>query len=230
VEEYVGTRTGVQIRSHAQKYFNKLNKLQNEQKKQSSLNNPKLELLSENKLKEIKVDILEECKESVVEEIKGQPVDELVFSSIQELPLINSKTSSENKAEEIKESVDECKEMLEVNRMEEVKELLLSDPDLYKELLRHTETITSFKRLFKTLKCNSQSDPLLDVELDQGKKILSLIYNKVQEQFNIKRDMQQLYKYKDNLFKEIYEIQNIITDILLNLGREKYFKQLFDTT
>jgi len=192
-----------------------------------------MELVSENELKEkIETDL----KVHVSEEVKGQVINEILPNEVKEQPLNPSENISlnENKPEEIKESVDEHKVMVEVNKAKEVKAeksvSFLSDADLYKELLRHTETVASFKRVFETLKRNYKSDPLLDVELDQGKKILNLIFNKVKEQFTIQREMPELYEYKDNLFKEIHGIQNIITDLLLNLGGEESFKQLLDTT
>jgi len=223
VEEYVGTRTGIQIRSHAQKYFNKLNKLQNEQKKERKLPNAssaKIESASENKLKtkvesDVKSKAEEEKKESPREEVKGQPINIIYTNEINAIPRINLK---EVNVEKVNESL----------KQEEAVSML-TDKELQRELLRHEETVASFRRVFEGLKTSYESDPLVDVVIDQGKKILNVILNKIQEQFFTQRDDKELYPYKDKLIKEIGEIQNTIAEIMLKLANERGFKQFFDT-
>jgi SHAQKYF class myb-like DNA-binding protein len=234
VEEYVGTRTGIQIRSHAQKYFNKLNKLQNEQKKERKLPNvssDKIESISESELKNklesnVRKKVEEENKNTPIEEVKGQSLNEAHIKDINTVPKVIVKESEIREINIVNEKVNE--KVNESLKQEETV-LMLTDKELKRELLRHEETVSSFKRVFAELKLSYESDPLIDVELDQGRKILSVLLNKIKEQFAAERETKELYPHKDKLIKDIGKIQNMITDIVLKIGNERSFKQFFDT-
>lgn len=239
VEECVGTRTGIQIRSHAQKYFNKLNKLQNGQKKEKQVSNvssSKIGSVSENELKgksegDVREGRGDEQKESREEQRPKAAEESPSVAAKENAPGNANPCPSRGAHRSPQTPAFSSLNAFDVNSIREDKkeEVMLGDKELYKELLRHAETVGSFRRVFETLKASSEADPLIDVELDQGRKILNMVRYKVQEQFSIKRSMQQLYECKAKLFKEIEGIQKIITELLLKHSDKKYFKQLFDT-
>eukprot|EP00826_Nyctotherus_ovalis_P018178 TRINITY_DN1541_c0_g2_i1.p1 TRINITY_DN1541_c0_g2~~TRINITY_DN1541_c0_g2_i1.p1 ORF type:complete len:285 (+),score=75.71 TRINITY_DN1541_c0_g2_i1:449-1303(+) len=234
VEECVGTRTGIQIRSHAQKYFNKLNKLQNGQKKEKQVSNvssSKIESVSENELKGKSESDVRESKADEQKENRKEGAEEQPPNTAKEEPSNAAKENASGNANPLPEPqhTPSPHKFQQLKHKQERRAAVLGDKELYKELLRHAETVGSFRRVFETLKANSEADPLIDVELDQGRRILNVILYKVQEQFSIKRNMQQLYECRAKLIKEIEAIQTIITELLLKHSDEKHFKQLFDT-
>lgn len=68
VEHYVGTRTGAQVRSHAQKYFNKL-KTGDERKDKSEVSE------KSQKMKKIEENILDDHKENI-EDKNEKPIEQ----------------------------------------------------------------------------------------------------------------------------------------------------------
>lgn len=268
VEEFVGTRTGVQIRSHAQKYFNKLNKLQNEQKKErklSNLNNSKMEVASEN---DLKGHGLEEHKGKQMEDTKIKPINEASQRAVKDISESNAKAVllDNQQAELIVETNKEVKEAkgevrkglmrdavkgmdkegnmpvskdpvefkeFDMGKMKGIKIVqesvpLLSDSELHTELLRHAETVASFKRVFKALKLNYSSDPLAEVELTQGGEILDLMLSKVQQQFAVRRNSAELLKRKDEVVEGIKEVQSAVVELQLKLGNQRVFTPFFE--
>eukprot|EP00826_Nyctotherus_ovalis_P018175 TRINITY_DN1541_c0_g1_i6.p1 TRINITY_DN1541_c0_g1~~TRINITY_DN1541_c0_g1_i6.p1 ORF type:complete len:353 (+),score=93.35 TRINITY_DN1541_c0_g1_i6:416-1474(+) len=268
VEEFVGTRTGVQIRSHAQKYFNKLNKLQNEQKKErklSNLNNSKMEVVSEN---DLKGHALEEHKGKQMEDTKIKPINETSQRAVKDIkendtnaiplgkPQAETTVGANKEVKEAKEEVKkgvvhgavngvdkinnalipkdpvEFKE-LGISKMKEIKTTqesvpLLSDSELHMELLRHTETIASFKRVFKALRLNYNSDPLAEIELTQGGELLDLMLSKVQQQFAVQRESAELHKRKDELVESIQEVLSVVAELQLKFGNQRFFTPFFE--
>lgn len=231
-----------------------MNKPHNDQKKEkliSAVVNPEPGLDEElknklaNDIPPSKENVMDEEKEKVLNDTRENHVNKN-NTPIKETCPIEPKKDQISKVEELK--VEEVKQCIEDDQKEHNSDkakpndvereyannikksvLLLSDESLYKELLAHTETVSSFRRLFERMKLSTEIDPLMDIELDQGRRILYIIWNKIQEQFYVQRNMPNLYTYKNHLYNSIEEIQNLINELLPRLKDENYDTKFAET-